>query len=116
MKANQKTAHQAISEHFRQAQEQGTSPTHHRKSLTLELSHGRCEKRQYTITEDLSWYDKSWKWSDLRSVAQVSREVQRSREGPLMVEEHYFLCSFGADVDRLAELVRGHWSIENRCH
>ena len=34
-----------------------------------------------------------------------------------MTEEvHYFLCSFKADVQRLSQLVRGHWSVENRCH
>lgn len=120
LKANQKGAHQAVREHFRQAQaqqpEQGSRCAHHRKSVTLELSHGRCERREYTISEELSWYDKSWKWAGLRSVAQVRRCVQRSREGPMVEEEHYFLCSFPADVDRLAELVRGHWSVENRCH
>ena len=116
LKANQKAAHQAVSEHFRQAEAQETIPAHHHKSITLELSHGRCEKRAYTITENLSWYDKSWKWSGLHSVAQVRREVQRSREAPMLEETHYFLCSFPADVERLAALVRGHWSVENRCH
>ena len=33
-----------------------------------------------------------------------------------MEEIHYFLCSFKADAPRLAALVRGHWSVENRCH
>ena len=116
LKANQKGAHQAVCEHFERAQKQSISPEHHRQSHTLELSHGRCERREYTITEDLSWYDKSWKWAGLRSVAQVRRQVQRSREGPMVEEEHYFLCSFPADANRLAELVRGHWSVENRCH
>ncbi len=52
----------------------------------------------------------------LKSVAQVRREVQRDYDGPPVEEVHYFLCSFKADVERLASLVRGHWSVENRCH
>lgn len=116
LKANQPSALQAVSAHFKEAESVDLKSLRHRKSVTLELSHGRCEKREYTIVEDLSWYHKSWKWAGLQSVAQVRREVQRDYEGPPVEEVHYFLCSFKADVERLASLVRGHWSVENRCH
>lgn len=116
LKANQPSALQAVSAHFKEAESADLKSLWHRKSVTLELSHGRCEKREYTIVEDLGWYHKSWKWTGLQSVAQVRREVQRDYEGPPVEEVHYFLCSFKADVDRLASLVRGHWSVENRCH
>lgn len=118
LKANQPTAYQAVSEHFREVEALPVSPSlaHHHQTVTLELAHGRCEKREYTITADLSWYHKSWKWTGLQSVAQVRRQVQRSYDGPPLEEVHYFLCSFPADVERLARLVRGHWSVENRCH
>lgn len=116
LKANQPSALQAVSAHFKEAESVDLKSLRQRKSVTLELSHGRCEKREYTIVEDLSWYHKSWKWAGLQSVAQVRREVQRDYEGPPVEEVHYFLCSFKADVERLASLVRGHWSVENRCH
>jgi predicted transposase YbfD/YdcC len=29
---------------------------------------------------------------------------------------HYYLCSIPAVAKRFATLVRGHWSVENRCH
>lgn len=85
-------------------------------SETLELSHRRCERRHYQLLGDLSWFDKSWKWHGLQAVGKVRREVQRSCDGPPEIEEHYFLCSFKSDVQRFAQLVRGHWSVENRCH
>jgi predicted transposase YbfD/YdcC len=116
LKGNQPSALQAVSAHFKEAESASLMAPLHRKSVSLELSHGRCEKREYTITEDLSWYHKSWKWAGLQSVAQVRREVQRDYDGPPVEEVHYFLCSFKADVERLASLVRGHWSVENRCH
>ncbi|WP_050031398.1 ISAs1 family transposase [Verrucomicrobium sp. BvORR034] len=116
LKGNQPSALQAVSAHFKEAESASRMAPLHRKSVSLELSHGRCEKREYTITEDLSWYHKSWKWAGLQSVAQVRREVQRDYDGPPVEEVHYFLCSFKADVERLASLVRGHWSVENRCH
>ena len=83
---------------------------------TLELSHGRCEKREYHLLDDLSAFGKSWKWAGLAAVGKVRREIQRSYDGPPVVETHYFLCSFKDDVERFARLVRGHWSVENRCH
>lgn len=83
---------------------------------TLELSHGRCERRQYQLLGELGWFHKSWKWQGLQAVGKVRREVQRSHTEPLLVEEHYFLCSFKEDIERFANLVRRHWAVENRCH
>jgi predicted transposase YbfD/YdcC len=83
---------------------------------TLELSHGRCERREYQLLGDMECFDKSWKWQGLQALGKVQREVQRSHDGPPWIEEHYFLCSFKNDVKRFASLVRGHWSVENRCH
>ncbi len=82
----------------------------------LEKQHGRCERREYSISGDLTWFHKSWKWSGLASVARVVRTVQRGAAAESVTETHYYLRSIPADAQRLAELVRGHWSIENRCH
>ena len=116
LKANQKGAFQAVETHFKEQAQASPANTRHLKSETLELSHGRCEKRHYTITDDLDWFHKSWKWAGLQSVAEVRRSIQRNHESPMLEEVHYFLCSFKADAQRLARLVRGHWSVENRCH
>lgn len=116
LKANQKGAFQAVEAHFKELVEADKPCAKHPQIETLELSHGRCERREYTITEDLEWFHKSWKWAGLQAVAQVRRFVQRSHDGPMNEETHYFLCSFKADVQRVAQLVRGHWSVENRCH
>lgn len=119
LKANQKGAFTAVAAHFQELAEAAqpcataSTPATHE---TLELSHGRCERRAYAITEDLSWFAKSWKWAGLTSVAQVRRTIQRNGHDPMLEEVHYFLCSFKADVARLAQLVRGHWAVENRCH
>jgi len=116
LKANQKSALEAVEAHFKDLTQTEQPCPRHPMVETLELSHGRCERRQYLITEQLDWFHKSWKWPALQSVAQVRRSIQRSHEGPAVEETHYFLCSFKADAHRLAKLVRGHWSIENRCH
>lgn len=116
LKANQKGAFQAVEAHFKQQPQASPASVRQHQSETLELSHGRCERRHHAITDQLDWFHKSWKWAGLQSVAEVRRSIQRNHESPLLEEVHYFLCSFKADVQRLARLVRGHWAVENRCH
>lgn len=90
LKANQKNALAAVTQALEAAQP-SEQITHHE---ALELSHGRCEKRQYQLLDNLEGFAKSWKWAGLQAVGKVRREVRRNHEGPLLVEEHYFLCSF----------------------
>ncbi len=111
LKGNQKTTLAAVEAFFAGA----TAKQLHTFS-ELEKQHGRCERREYSICDDLTWFHKSWKWSGLASVARVVRTVQRGAAAQTVTETHYYLCSIPADAKRLAGLVRGHWSIENRCH
>src|SRR5262249_3978567 len=76
LKANQKSALEAVATHFEQLVATAKPCAKHPMMETLELSHGRCERREYTITEDLAWFHKSWKWAGLQSVGQVRRFTQ----------------------------------------
>ena len=126
LKANQKNALSALKAAFGDTPDadpilgkppQSTPPPAGALAVeTLELSHGRCELREYQLLGDLSCFAKSWKWPGLQGLGKVRREVQRSHDGEPLIEEHYFLLSFKGDVNRFAALVRGHWSVENRCH
>lgn len=111
LKANQKHALAAVEAWFADAPEVDVQ-----RVVTLEHKHGRCERREHSISSNLTWFHKSWKWPGLRSVAMVKRIVQRGTTGRPVTEVHYYLCTIAPDADRLAELVRGHWSVENRCH
>jgi hypothetical protein len=57
LKGNQKGTLETVAGHFAQ-----TDPlAAHQGVETVELSHGRFEKRVCTITSDLEWFHKSWK-------------------------------------------------------
>lgn len=121
LKGNQKGALAAVKEHFSAAAALVAAgaepPAAHQKVETVELSHGRFEQRVYTVTEDLEWFHKSWKWAGLRSVVRVERTTHRNAEREeLSVDTHYYLSTLGADAARHAGLVRHHWSVENTCH
>jgi predicted transposase YbfD/YdcC len=126
LKANQGSAHQAIASAFGDTPTEAPEPGQPELPAppppgallreTLEPSHGRCEKREYQLLDNLDWFAKSWKWAGLQAVGKVRREVQRERDDEAQIEVHYFLCSFKGDIERFATLVREHWSVENRCH
>jgi predicted transposase YbfD/YdcC len=117
LKGNQKGTLATVAEHFAQADVQADVQGAHQSIETVELSHGRFEKRVCTVTSDLGWFHKSWKWHGLRTVVRVVRTTHRTgmRE-ELSKETHYYLSSLAEDADHHAGLIRGHWSVENTCH
>lgn len=119
LKANQKQAMEAVAAHFSAADESASEPpAHHQSHETVALSHGRFERREYRVTAELGWWPKSWKWEGLQSVVRVRRWTHRGgqQSGELALETHYYLSSLPADAARLAQIIRGHWSVENSCH
>lgn len=113
LKANQKGTLEAVAGHFALAD----APAAHQSVETVELSHGRFERRVCTVTSELGWFHKSWKWPGLRTVVRVVRTTHRTGTREALSEEtHYYLSSLARDAAHHAGLVRGHWSVENTCH
>ena len=54
------------------------------------------------------------KWQNLTSIGMV--ESVRILAGKTSVEIRYFISSLENDAHKLAEAIRGHWSIENSLH
>lgn len=82
----------------------------------VEKGHGRLEKRQLLTTPDLNEYlDREW-----GEIGQVFR-LQRERKTPEKhsVEIVYGLTTLSREqcpIQRLFQLLRDHWAIENRLH
>ena len=54
-------------------------------------------------------------WRNLQSLILV--ESERTVDGKTTVEHRHYISSHGKlDAQRLGELVRGHWSVENNLH
>ena len=77
-----------------------------------EKAHGRVETRSYCILSAESLEQKS-DWAGLQHIGKVKSEV--FRDGKETQETRYFLLTFG-DVNLFANVVRGHWGIENSLH
>ena len=83
---------------------------------TVDIGHGRIETRNLTTSEALVGYSA---WPGLAQVFEVGRHVLIQKTGQERVEVVYgvtSLTSERATPGRVLDLVRGHWSIENKSH
>ena len=83
---------------------------------TVDIGHGRIEQRNITTREALGGYSD---WPGLAQVFEVGRHVIIQKTGQERAEVVYGVTSLPperATPERLLELVRGHWQIENKSH
>jgi predicted transposase YbfD/YdcC len=83
---------------------------------TVDIGHGRIEQRNITTSEALGG---SSDWPGLAQVFELGRHVITQKTGKERAEVVYGVTSLPpkrATPERLLELVRGHWHIENKSH
>jgi predicted transposase YbfD/YdcC len=83
---------------------------------TVDIGHGRIETRNLTTSEALVGYST---WPGLAQVFELGRHVIIQKTGQERVEVVYGvtrLSSERATPGQVLDLVRGHWSIENKLH
>jgi predicted transposase YbfD/YdcC len=83
---------------------------------TVDIGHGRIEQRNITTSEALVGYST---WPGLAQVFEVGRHVIIQKTGQERVEVVYGVTSLSSEratPERVLDLVRGHWSIENKSH
>jgi predicted transposase YbfD/YdcC len=87
-------------------------------ACTIDLQKGRKEIRSIKVTSALNDYLQQ-DWPGVAQVAQLTRTVTVSKTGEMTTEVVYLITTLPvlqASPERLLELVRGHWCIENRSH
>jgi predicted transposase YbfD/YdcC len=83
---------------------------------TVDIGHGRIEQRNITTSEALVGYST---WPGLAQVFELGRHVIMQKTGQERVEVVYGVTSLSSEratPGRVLDLVRGHWSIENKSH
>ncbi len=96
----------------------GFSPSHKDfcTATTREKGHGRLERRTLTASSQLKGY---LSWPHAEQVFRLERHFVRIADGKVMEETTYGVTSLTkeqATPDRLLQLRRAHWSIENGLH
>jgi len=54
------------------------------------------------------------KWKDMKTIIQY--RCTRTEGDTRSTENRYYISDLVLDAEKAAELIRGHWSIENRLH
>ena len=80
---------------------------------TLDKGHGRIEKREYQLLNELSWLGQKIEWNSLNGLGCVKSTVTEKDETHEFTR--YFITSL-TDLDEFSDSVRKHWSIENNLH
>ncbi len=113
VKGNQPTLEATILELYVEQIEQDRVPGL-RRHVTVEKSHGRLERREYSVIPAPRGLPVLAGWPGLQSIG----KVYRRREYDSKVEEEtvIFISSLPPLVRRLAHHLRGHWKIENSLH
>jgi hypothetical protein len=107
-----KELHQAIEDYFETAQQAGYRAVPLERLEEVDSGHGRVEVRgSELVPANLSILPKLEQWKDLQGVAWVEGECHLGDR--ISTEVHYSITSFGQDTGCLAEVVQGHWGIEN---
>lgn len=81
--------------------------------------HGRIETRRVWLTSEVQHLGKDLlsQWPSLAAVAAVERRRQVVGNSQPSVERHYYILSDGqCTAERAAQIIRGHWGIENGLH
>lgn len=84
-----------------------------RSTAFFRASHGRIEKREYFLSNEVEWIENRSEWAGFNAIGMVkSTRIVNDIES---TENRYFISSV-TDVNRFAEAVRNHWGIENNLH
>ena len=115
LKANHPLLHQEVIEFFEHAKQDRTvDATVLATHQSVDKGHGRLETRRVWCTDELAWMSERKRCKGLRSIVMIERE--RVVADKTSVERAYYLTSHAPDAERLGELARRHWSIENELH
>jgi predicted transposase YbfD/YdcC len=76
--------------------------------------HGRVETRTATVCTDIGWLQKQHTWPGLAAIGKVER-IRETTEKKTS-ETAYYLLSTALTPERLNQVVRQHWSVENCLH
>ena len=81
--------------------------------ITENKGHGRIEKREYYLENNIDWLHSRNEWTNLNAIGMVKSTVLE--KDVIREETRYFITSL-MSVDLFAKAVREHWGIENSLH
>jgi predicted transposase YbfD/YdcC len=119
VKDNQKLTRQAIELLFAPEQPkpgQGCPAMDFQTAKTFDANHGRSEERTVTVSSMLNNY---LDWPSVQQVFRLDRQFTHATTGKVHQESQFGITSLmanQANPEKMLELVRAEWGIENKLH
>jgi predicted transposase YbfD/YdcC len=109
LKGNQGTLHDDVRRFLNDPQSGATI-----SKPSVDADHGRVETRTATVSTNIGWLQETHGWPGLAAIGKVVRI--RETADKTTTETAYYLLSTALSGERLGEVVRSHWGIENSLH
>lgn len=106
LKANQQTLHDDVALLLNDPEAPQTT-----MAPEVEAGHGRIETRTATVSTEVKWLQEQHQWPGLEAVGKVVRVRETAEK--TTTETAYYLLSKPLTPERLNEVARQHWSVEN---
>ena len=81
-----------------------------------DTGHGRIEKWDCIVTDELTFLDGKEEWPGLKSIAKVTSERTDKQSGKTSTQNRYYISSLPAKAKVINKAVRSHWAVENNLH
>ena len=93
---------------------EGLTNNNYDKHTEISSGHGRIETRTcQQLLIDKSWLGKTYQWSGLKSLIQVTAEVHDKSAGTDTTETRWYISSLPLDAEQALNAVRSHWQVES---
>jgi predicted transposase YbfD/YdcC len=109
LKGNQNTLHDDVVRFFDDPASKAATA-----KPNVDADHGRIETRTATVSTEIEWLQNSHRWPGLKAIGKVERV--RESAAKTSTEMAYYLLSVPLSPERLNEIVRSHWGVENQLH
>lgn len=83
---------------------------------TINSDHGRVETRKCEMIDDLRFLDDKEQWYKLKSVVRISSTRYIKKTEKETTETRYYISSLPKDSQKMNQIIRSHWRIENTLH
>ena len=114
LKENHKTMYHEVKEYFDYALKEKEEIENMLQFQTKSFGHGRIETRNYYVVKDISFITNKKEWKNLKNVCLVINK--RESKGNTSIEHKYYITDLDISAEKLAQITRGHWQIENNLH
>jgi predicted transposase YbfD/YdcC len=109
LKGNQGTLHDDVSRFLGDPESEVSTC-----APAVDGDHGRIETRTATVAVKIDWLQEDHHWPGLAAIGKVVRT--RETTGKTTSETAYYLLSSELSAERLNQVARSHWGVENRLH